>query len=194
MPPEVRRSIALGTALPVDENLRLEAFNLVCRHVRGLVGTGAPDFEDLVQTAAERALRDLPQFEGRSSLSTWIFRLCYSVLLTHRRWYRRWLRRFTLSYEGEMPEHPSLSPAPNERSEWRERNARLRAAVGRVSPKLRVVLVLHDFEDVGVEEIADMLQVNVLTIRSRLRDGRRDLARRLTKDSYFGDQAGKGEK
>lgn len=92
-----------------------------------------------------------------------------------------------------MPEQASMIPVPSERAEWQERNARLRAAVGRVSPKLQVVLVLHDFDDVGVEEIADMLQVNVLTIRSRLRDGRRDLARRLAKDSYFGDVTGKAE-
>jgi RNA polymerase sigma-70 factor, ECF subfamily len=173
--------------------LRNQVFGLVCQHMRTLTGGHGPDFEDLVQSAAERALRDLPAFEGRSSLSTWVFRLCYSVLLTQRRWYRRWLRRFTLTTHGELPE--PLDPRIETPSvEWRERHQRVRQAVDRLSPKRRVVVLLHDLQGMGVDEIAENLGISPLTVRSRLRDGRKDLASRLSKDPYFGDEACRARK
>ena len=65
----------------------------------------------------------------------------------------------------------------------------MRESVERLSPKRRAVVVLHDLEGIGVDEIAVIVDANVLTVRSRLRDGRRDLCRLLASDPYFGDEA-----
>jgi RNA polymerase sigma-70 factor, ECF subfamily len=163
-----------------------EVFPLVYRQMRTLAG-GRADFDDLVQMAAEQVLRSVGSFEGRSKLSTWSYRICYLTVLRHERWYRRWLRRFTLSERGDLEsearalEEPSLDEL--------ERAARLRKAVARLSPKRRTVVVLHDLEGRSIEEIAGIVAANLLTVRSRLRDGRRDLARILSADPYFGDEA-----
>jgi hypothetical protein len=72
-----------------------DVFSLVYRQMRKLAGHR--DFEELVQAAAEQAIRSLPAFRGKSSLSTWTFRICYLTVRKHDRWYRRWLRRFARS-------------------------------------------------------------------------------------------------
>jgi len=176
---------------PLEPRLRREeVFELVCQHMKRLTGGYGADFDDLVQIAAERALRDLDGFEGRSSLSTWTFRVCYRTLLNERRWYRRWLRRFEFTQKGELPDRGgSLRAGAAEALEWRERNLRLRRAVDQLSPKLRVVVSLHDFEELSVQQVSELLNLNPLTVRSRLRDGRQALARSLRSDGYFSDAA-----
>jgi RNA polymerase sigma-70 factor (ECF subfamily) len=167
-----------------------EVFPLVYRQMRSLVGN-RPHFDDLVQIAAEQALRSFPSFAGRSKLSTWTYRICYLTMLRHERWYRRWLRRFTLTERGDLDAH---APALEEPSlEELERAARLRKAVEQLSPKRRTVVVLHDLEGHSVDNIAGIVTANPLTVRSRLRDGRRDLARILAADPYFGDEACRSE-
>jgi RNA polymerase sigma-70 factor (ECF subfamily) len=168
---------------------RLQIFSLTCRHVRKLVGVGAHDYDDIVQAAAERALRDLPKYEGRCSLSTWVFRVCYSALIDHRRIHRRWLTRFRLSPSHELNDALSVNPAAEKALETVERNARLQAVLQRMSPKRASVVMLHDLQGMPVAAIAEVLGINDLTVRSRLRDGRKELARRLKRDPYFGDQA-----
>jgi RNA polymerase sigma-70 factor (ECF subfamily) len=161
-------------------------FPLVYRQMRAICGGRVQDLDDLVQTALEQTLRALPGFEGRAKLSTWVYRICYLTLLKHRRWYRRWLRRFELTWDGDMPELPSEAHAGTA-TEAAERSERLRGALERLSPKRRAVLVLHDLEGLDVNEIAEIVEANPLTVRSRLRDGRRDLAKVLADDPYFGD-------
>jgi RNA polymerase sigma-70 factor, ECF subfamily len=163
-----------------------EIFTLVYRQMRSLAGA-RPEFDDLVQMAAEQAIRSLASFEGRSKLSTWTYRICYVTLLRHERWYRRWLRRFALTHRGEMPELPAEEPSDTA-LEQRERAARLRIAVEQLSPKRRAVLVLHDLEGHPLDAVAIIVRANPLTVRSRLRDARKDLARILSGDAYFGDE------
>lgn len=174
-------------ALPRSDACRLrdEVFGLVYAQMRSLAGRTS-DLDDLVQTAAEQALRALPKFEQRSALPTWTFRICYHTLLNERRWYKRWLRRFTLTGNGTLPEaEDALAPA-HEVLEHVERAARLRAALERMSPKRRAVVILHDLEGLPLGEVAEIVGANLLTVRSRLRDGRKMLLRELAADPYFG--------
>ena len=73
-----------------------ELLKLLYRQMRVLAGP-RPDLDDLVQCAAERVIRALPRFEGRSSLSTFAYGVAYRTLLGHDRWFRRWQRRFSSS-------------------------------------------------------------------------------------------------
>ena len=163
-----------------------DVFELVYGQMRSLAGKRS-DFDDLVQIAAEQVLRSLPSFEGRSKLSTWTYRICYLTVLRHDRWYRRWLRRFTLTERGDLDCHAIAHEAPT--IEEVERAARLRRAIDELSPKRRAVVVLHDLEGHSIENIARIVAAKPLTVRSRLRDGRRELALILAGDPYFGDEA-----
>jgi RNA polymerase sigma factor (sigma-70 family) len=165
-----------------------EAFALVCRHMRTITGRQGPEFEDWVQIAAKRVFSQLERFEARSTLSTWIFRICYHTYLNERRWHRRWLRSFTLTATGELPE-PARCEEPTASIERQERAKRLARALDAISPKLSTVVVLHDVKGSTIDDICELLEIRPMTARSRLRNGRRALLRRLRQDPYFSDRA-----
>src|SRR5262245_39604134 len=96
---------SLPEACPTSDPATAEqVFSLVHTQMRKLAGRR--DVDELVQIAAEQAIRGLPSFGGRSKLSTWTFRICYLTLRKHDRAYGRWLRRFTLTEDGELPPTP----------------------------------------------------------------------------------------
>jgi RNA polymerase sigma-70 factor (ECF subfamily) len=164
-----------------------QVFALVLRQVRALAGRR--DVDELVQIAAEQALRSLPAFEGRSKLSTWTFRICYLTVRKHDRWLRRWLRRFTLSEDGKLPENAAEADMPDETMLRDERIRRVRHVLAQLSPKRRAVVVLYDMEGLSIEEIATIVDAHPSAVRSRLRDGRHALAQLLANDPYFGTEA-----
>lgn len=173
---------------PFERPSDRDVFELVCRSMRRIVGRRHPEFEDLVQQAAERAIRDLPSFKGESSLSTWVFRVSYRTMLQESRWRKRWLKRFTMTRDGVLPDAPT-SVAPDGLYDFRERNRRVREAVERLTPKLAAVVTLVDLEGMSATEVSELLEIPLLTVRSRLRAARKGLTARLAKDPYFGSDA-----
>lgn len=150
---------------------------MVYRSMRSLAGPHATDLDDLVQSAAEQVMKSLPAFDQRSELRTWVYSVSYRVLLRHRRWYRRWAARFSLGVEHHEPE--SEAPLQSEQLEAREQARQLREVLELVSAKYRAVVILHDIEERSISEIARIVGSGELTVRSRLRDGRKQLAQLL---------------
>jgi RNA polymerase sigma factor (sigma-70 family) len=167
----------LGTRAPQTER---ELFALVYRRMYALA-SGAPDFDDLVQLAAEQVFRSLPSFGGRSDLRTWVYAVCYRVLMSQRRWYWRWKHRF--DFESSETEHESPNPTPSALLEARQRLEILKRALARMSDKYRAVVVLYHLEEMSTAEIAQIVGCGELTVRSRLRDGRKQLQALLATDS-----------
>src|SRR5580658_2424498 len=181
-----------AAAAPVPTATPEQVFALVYQQVRRLAGH--MDVDELVQIAAEQAIRSLPRFAGRCALSTWTFRICYLTIRKHDRWYRRWLRRFTLTEDGQLPEATLEGrTSTDERMVGDERAGRLRAALDQLSPKRRTVVVLHDLEGFSIDEVAEIVRALPRAVRSRLRDGRRALAELLSRDPYFGVEACRGK-
>jgi RNA polymerase sigma-70 factor (ECF subfamily) len=172
----------------LTEPLEDRIFGLVYRQMRALAGTGS-ELDDLVQTAAEQALRALGTFESRAELATWTYRICYLTLLKQRRWYRRWCRRFVLSRDTDLLDRADPRISAVDSLQRRERCRRLRQALERVSPKRRTVVILHDLQAMSIEQIAEVVSAKPNTVRSRLRDGRKRLFEELRQDPYFGDEA-----
>lgn len=168
----------LRTAVGTDTRALLA---LLYRQVRALAGPRA-DLDDLVQQAAERVLRSLERYQGRCALQTWTYAIAYRTVLDHDRWYRRWQRRFSI--DETAPERPSQRDSEAELIEV-ERARRLRAALDRLPPAKRAVLVLHDLEGVPSEEVCRIVGVGKNTLRSRLRDARLKLAELLRDDGCF---------
>jgi DNA-directed RNA polymerase specialized sigma24 family protein len=98
------------------------------------------------------------------------------VLLNHRRFWRRFRLRFDIGVEDEPT---SDIPHSFELLDERQRAEMLREVLRRLSDKHRAVVVLHDLEGFDVDDIAGIVGANTLTVRSRLRDGRRRLRRLL---------------
>jgi RNA polymerase sigma-70 factor, ECF subfamily len=151
--------------------------------MRALAGSNASDLDDLIQLAAVQVFANLPGFEGRSDLTTWVYSVCYRVLLKHRRWYRRWSLRFTLDHDDTQAMSPEI--LPHAAVEARERLQALQTGLARMSDKYRAVVVLHDLEELSVPEVAAIVDCNQLTVRSRLRDGRKQLRKLLESDATF---------
>ena len=194
-PASIRRELpaaepAAGPARIATASLvRLEerVFSLVYVQMNALWGRWRPDFDDLVQVAAEQALRSLPAFRKECELSTWTYKICYRTALRHRRWSMRWLRRFSLETPHVEADGAGVDACAE--LERTERVNRMRAALDRLSQKLRAVVVLRDLEGREIDEISAIVGAGEATVRSRLRDGRRRLSEILKADPYFGEQA-----
>jgi RNA polymerase sigma factor (sigma-70 family) len=179
--------VRLRPEAPADASLADQVFSLVYRQMHALWGRYRTDFDDLVQVAAEQALRSLPSFRRDSQLSTWTYRICYHTVRKHHRWSTRWLRRFTL--DAPNADGPARLPGAGDVLEEHERAARLHRALDALSAKRRAVVVMRDLEGLGIAEIAEIVQASEPTVRSRLRDARKELSSLLERDPYFGADA-----
>lgn len=165
-----------------------QLYEAVHARMRSLAGPNATDLDDLIQTAAEQVFRSIERFDGRCEIGTWVYAVCYRVLLGQRRWYRRWQLRFKPMIDDDAPDE---HPPPLELLEARARARRLHRALSRMSDKYRAVVVLHDLEGLKVSEIARVVNAGELTVRSRLRDGRKQLGKLLQADGnteLFGER------
>lgn len=154
-----------------------QLYEAVHARMRSLAGPAAADLDDLIQVAAEQTFKSIHRYDRSCALTTWVYSICYRVLLNHRRWYRRWKLRFT-PLEADDDAFDG-APTPPELLEARARARHLHRALSRMTDKYRAVVVLHDLEELEVREIASIVGCNELTVRSRLRDGRKQLAKLL---------------
>ena len=115
----------------------------------------------------------------------WLAWVATALLITSRGRYRRWARRFSLTAAGELPHKASPEPTGAHAVELLEQAHRLRRHISRLSHKHRAAVVLCDLEGFSVDEAATIAGIKVATLRSRLRDGRRDLRSMLERDPYF---------
>lgn len=186
--PELPR-LATPTAAPArspdrtaTREVPADLLGLLYRQVRGLAGQ-RPDLDDLVQEAAERTLRSWSRFEGRSALSTWTYGIAYRTVVDRDRWYHRWRRRFSFTSEDTV--EPSYSFSAEGSVQELARARVLHAALDRLTPAKRAVVVLHELEGLGMKEIAEIVGTNERTVRSRLRDARKKLVELLSSDPLF---------
>jgi RNA polymerase sigma-70 factor (ECF subfamily) len=177
-----------STGTMVAERVRpAELLALLYRQMRTLAGPRV-DIDDLVQAAAERALRALDRFEGRCSLSTFTYQISYRTLIDHERWYRRFRRRFVLEGQEPIVEVPSTRCSETDLVEL-ERARRLYLALDGLPPAKRAALILHDLEGLDVAEVSAITDTNERTVRSRLRDARKKLSSVLDSDPLFEPEA-----
>lgn len=146
---------------------------LVWRNLRRL---GVPDaaLEDAAQDVFLVVHRRLPEFEGRSSLRTWIFGIVLRVAARHRRKARGVAVRETpipseLGQALSAPAHEG----PFERTLQRQATDMLHRVLEQLDDEKRALLVMVDLEQTSVAEAAEALEVNLNTAYSRLRAARR---------------------
>jgi RNA polymerase sigma-70 factor (ECF subfamily) len=143
-------------------------------HVAG----NAEDARDVVQEAFVQAFLKLDTFQHSSAFYTWLYRIAFNVAASHRR-----RRRPTLSVEYAR-ETSGLEPiddgnGPTERLEQNDRCQQVRQALERLSEEHRTVLVLREIDGCCYETIADVLDLPIGTVRSRLHRARLQLREQL---------------
>lgn len=121
---------------------------------------------DLVQETFIMAFDRLQQFRGDAQLSTWLGRILVSRALTERR--RAQPPALNIEHAERIPARESFLDAFDTR-------AHIYAAVKRLTPKLRAVVILFDIEGYTHEEVAHMLDIPVGTSKARLSEARSQL-------------------
>jgi RNA polymerase sigma-70 factor (ECF subfamily) len=156
-------------------------FNLATR----LLGD-REEARDVAQNVFLHVYRKLGQFQGRSTLRTWIYRITVNQCHNRRRWWkaRRKEREQPLEDVAVGPDARQLADArpqsnPFDEVRRRERARRVQAALLRLSFSHRAVLVLREIEGLSCEAIAETLGVATGTVKSRLSRAREALRRQL---------------
>ena len=166
---------------------------LVCRHqdrIHRLARRLLNDPEAALDAAQEsfvKAWRALDRFEGQARFSTWLTRIAINQCRNELRRRRTVKHTRPLSLDApvagtETPRSELLEgsePQSWEMARGREVDAAIREALGRLDPEAREVLLLREVEDLSYEDMAEVLDVPVGTVRSRLHRARAELRRRL---------------
>jgi RNA polymerase sigma-70 factor (ECF subfamily) len=141
---------------------------------------------DVVQDVFLKVFRGVNSFREQSSLRTWIYRIAVNEAHNHRRWWARHCRReISLENDGSEHEAPVDFAADPGRSPYDqaldgETRALIEQALMKINPVFRVAVVLRDIQNLSYEEIAEILQVSLGTVKSRIVRGRDALRRELT--------------
>jgi RNA polymerase sigma-70 factor (ECF subfamily) len=148
-----------------------EHFNFACRSLR-LLGVEPDGLEDAAQDVFGIASRRLAEFEGSSSIKTWIFAIVQRVAANHRRTHRR--KRAPLEPLGPEVE-AGESFSPEHEAQAAQSAALIRAFSDSLDEGRRALLVLGLIEGVPMKELADSLGIPLQTAYSRVRALRRSL-------------------
>jgi RNA polymerase sigma-70 factor (ECF subfamily) len=149
-------------------------FNTVYR----LVGS-AEDAQDVVQETFLHAYQSLESFKGDAQFFTWLYRIAMNAAVSQKR-----KRRVALSidaarensgHSGHEPVDASEFSQPGRALEQADEERRIQEALNRLSAEHRAVLILKDMEGQKYEAIAEILEVPIGTIRSRLHRARLEL-------------------
>ena len=168
-----------GDRFALDQLLRrhYDRIHAVCRRIAG----GTRDADDACQEALIKIVRNLPRFDGRSSFGTWAYRIATNASLDELRKRQRRPGLHAVD-EAHRPEH--ADPAAHEHTDRFPDRLVLDDALEQLSEDLRIAVVLRDVADLDYAEIAEVLDVPVGTVKSRISRGRAALAAvlRLTDD------------
>jgi len=146
------------------------------------------DAEDLTQETFVRAFQGLAGFDGRSELYTWLYRIAVNLVISHlRKSGRAVVRSLDGSGRGRADEdddRPGWQPAdrsspPETRMAASERDRQVQSALLALDDEHRTVVILRDIESLDYAQIAEILEVPVGTVKSRLHRGRMALREKL---------------
>jgi RNA polymerase sigma-70 factor (ECF subfamily) len=128
--------------------------------------------DDLVGEAAARALAAAHQFRPGTNFKAWIFTILRNAFYTEGR--KRWSRVVSLN-DDDVFHQPSVAPSQEDSLSFCD----FRRAFWRLSPKQREVLMLVGNNDLSYEEVAEICECPVGTVKSRVSRARLDLKRML---------------
>ena len=162
------------------------------------------DAMDLSQETFLRAWRCHDQYQFASAFSTWLYRLCSNICIDFLRRRRR-QQTVPLTFEdadGEEQTYavPDPAPLPEEQVELKLTRETLAAAMAQLLPEHRAVLQLRVVNEMSYEQIADVLDIQIGTVKSRLSRARNqlkkilergNLSRRASSESMEGEVAAK---
>ncbi|MBT3201053.1 MAG: sigma-70 family RNA polymerase sigma factor [Phycisphaerales bacterium] len=201
--PDGRKPIAFDDATLVQRFRQgdMESFSLLVAKYQDRIYNmllrmcGRPaDAEELAQEAFLRAMERIGQFHGRSKFYTWLFRIAANLAISHRRRGGRIkFHSLTGPEDGDSSAGDALTSSlaskrqigPHQAAAAAETNEFVMDALGELDEEFRLVIVLRDIEEMDYAQVADVMNVPVGTVKSRLHRARamlRDKLRGLLDD------------
>ena len=137
--------------------------------------TGSPEeAEEVAQEAFIRAFIKLDTFQRNSQFFTWIYRIAFNAALTRRRKKKARISLDQIRDDNGL-EVSGKCDGVDEPMLRDERIAMVRRAIDTLTDEHRQILVLREMDDFAYEEIAEILDISIGTVRSRLSRARRQL-------------------
>lgn len=140
------------------------------------------DVADVTQEVFVKVFRHIGSFHGEATLRTWIYRIALHEASNQRRWWSRHKRQeLTLDAQHENDDGEAFclgdtlasnGDSPFQCAVQSEAKERIAVALRTLPETFRTVVILREIEGFGYEEIAEMLNVNLGTVKSRLTRGR----------------------
>jgi RNA polymerase sigma-70 factor (ECF subfamily) len=139
------------------------------------------DARDALQETFVAAYRNIGRFRGEAKVSSWLHRIAVNQCLTAK---RRYKTRAEDLIDETASENEPLFVAPSHQSparktEQAERLEAVRQAVSSLPPELREVIVMKEFEEMTFQEIAEILELPLSTVKSRLYTALKQLRMKL---------------
>jgi RNA polymerase sigma-70 factor (ECF subfamily) len=153
--------------------------------------TDPSDAADTTQEVFLKVFRGMKQFHGESSLKTWIYRIAIHEASNRRRWWFRHKARETSMEPMEASAETGAAvgikdtlmddgESPFDSVVHEEIRVRVEEELRKVPEPFRTTVILRDLEEMSYEEIAEITEVSLGTVKSRLTRGREALRQRLT--------------
>lgn len=147
----------------------------------------ADESAELAQETFLKAFKAIRKFRADAELKTWLFRIAINESRNRHRWWKRRFREKTVSLDDTVGDsgvtlHDTLADAaenPESSLLRREHEEALESALMSLPQAFREVIVLCDIEGQSYQQIAEVLEMNIGTVKSRIARGREELRRRL---------------
>lgn len=175
------------------QNGDLESLEEIARKIRPLVErqlarypVSEEDRRDLLQSTLMQVVRKISSFRGDASFSTWLFRVTANEALMMMRSHRRHRARLVEGMDMEELGVLADAGAANDGialAVTTERDARVREALEELPESYKSVVIAHYHQDLGLQEIAERLNITESAVRSRLHRARSRLRDVLANDS-----------
>ncbi|MGH9727294.1 MAG: sigma-70 family RNA polymerase sigma factor [Candidatus Acidiferrales bacterium] len=154
-------------------------YNVIC----GILADRT-DAADVTQDVFLKAFRGIHGFRSGSSLKTWLYRIAVRESLNHRRWWHRHCRNevsidIPADDSHAATEIEDAEATPFDQLATRETQHAVRAALAELSEAYRSAVILRDLEGLSYEEVAEVLEISVATVKTRILRGRRALKKLL---------------
>lgn len=147
----------------------------------------ASDAEDTVQTIFLKAYTNISRFEEKSSISTWLYRIGVNVCTDILRKRKKDVKTSLYSVNSDEEEFVIDIPDEKENVEesvlQKERKEALYQAIASLKPKQKQFIVLREIENLSYEEIAEIMKLNVGTVKSGINRARKALLEKLQENA-----------
>jgi RNA polymerase sigma-70 factor (ECF subfamily) len=146
------------------------------------------DAADTTQEVFLKVFRGMKRFNGGSSLKTWVYRIAVHEASNRKRWWFRHKAREVSIEPGETEGGPGLALAnllvdrgesPLQNIAQQQLKARVERELRRLDEPFRTAIILREIEELSYEEIAEVMQTSLGTVKSRITRGREALKKRL---------------